>query len=275
MKTKKYKIVIFTELKDSLENTLKSTLNLAKVFKGEIALFHVKKATDVVKKESQLSAMRNLNAGYMEMEKQINAIVNTYSKKFGVPLSYSCAIGNVKHEIEHYIDNEKPDFIVMGKRKPKLFNLLGDHIIPFVLKKHHGPVFFTDQKNVLELNGDLSLGMLSDSEENSLTELVTRLVTHTQKPLKSFKISKNSIPKSSEKEEIGTKNIEFVFDKNDNTSKTISNYITFNKVNLLCVDRGELSTDKKGKSFSTTTNITDILDNLNIPLLLTGQITKN
>ncbi|MDO1514777.1 hypothetical protein Q2T41_19160 [Maribacter confluentis] len=41
------------------------------------------------------------------------------------------------------------------------------------------------------------------------------------------------------------------------------------------MDRGELSTDKKGKSFSTTTNITDILDNLNIPLLLTGQITKN
>lgn len=273
MKNKKYKIVIFTDLKYSLENTLKSTLSLAKVFKGEITLFHVKKATDVVKKESQLSAMRNLNAGYLEMEKQINKIVTVYSRKFGVPLFYSCSIGNVKNEIAHYIDNEKPDFIVMGKRAPKLFNVLGDHIIPFVLKKHNGPVFFTDQRNVLEMNGDLSLGMLSDSEENSLTELVTKLVTHSNKPLKSFKISTSNPLKSTIKEAIGTKNIEFVFDKNDKTLKTISNYVTINKINLLCVDRGDLR--KNGNSISNTSQITEIIDNLKIPLLLTGQITQN
>ncbi|MDO1514774.1 hypothetical protein Q2T41_19145 [Maribacter confluentis] len=36
MKTKKYKIVIFTELKDSLENTLKSTLTWQRYLKVKL-----------------------------------------------------------------------------------------------------------------------------------------------------------------------------------------------------------------------------------------------
>ena len=59
--SKKYKIVVFSDLKKSLGNTLKSTLSLAKMLNGEIAIFHVKKATEVVTEDSHLSAIRSLN----------------------------------------------------------------------------------------------------------------------------------------------------------------------------------------------------------------------
>ena len=273
MKDKKYKIVIFTDLKESLESSLKSTLSLIKIFNSEISIFHVKKALDVVKIESQLSAMRSLNGEYIDMEKQIKSIVETYSKKYDVPLSYSCAIGNVKNEIGKYIASEKPDILVLGKRKSKVLNVFGDRLTKFILKKHKGPVMFTDSTNVLELNSNLSLGIINDSEESSITDFAASLATHSQKPIKSFKIASDKKPSLNSKEKVGIKEIEFVFDQNDHTLKTISNYISISKVNLLCINRDDIYSNSKNKSLSLITSVTDIINNLNVPLILTAQHT--
>ena len=242
--SKKYKIVVFSDLKKSLGNTLKSTLSLAKMLNGEIAIFHVKKATEVVTEDSHLSAIRSLNSEYRDMDNDINSIVTTYSKDFGVPLTYSCTIGNLKNEIANYIEKEKPDFIVLGKRKSKVFNILGDNLIPFVL---------------------------SGDEETSIASLTENLLLHSQKPLKSFRILKNADTSDKKKVSKERKEIEFVFDSNDNSIKNISNYVAINNINLLCINRSQNKGDSKNKSLSMPTNINDIINNLNVPLILMGQ----
>ena len=269
--SKKYKIVVFSDLKKSLGNTLKSTLSLAKMLNGEIAIFHVKKATEVVTEDSHLSAIRSLNSEYRDMDNDINSIVTTYSKDFGVPLTYSCTIGNLKNEIANYIEKEKPDFIVSGKRKSKVFNILGDNLIPFVLKKHNGPVFLSDENQVLNIDKDLSLGVLSGDEETSIASLTENLLLHSQKPLKSFRILKNADTSDKTKVSKERKEIEFVFDSNDNSIKNISNYVAINNINLLCINRSQNKGDSKNKSLSMPTNINDIINNLNVPLILMGQ----
>ncbi|MGJ8715408.1 MAG: universal stress protein [Maribacter stanieri] len=269
--SKKYKIVVFSDLKKSLGNTLKSTLSLAKMLNGEIAIFHVKKATEVVTEDSHLSAIRSLNSEYRDMDNDINSIVTTYSKDFGVPLTYSCTIGNLKNEIANYIEKEKPDFIVLGKRKSKVFNILGDNLIPFVLKKHNGPVFLSDENQVLNIDKDLSLGVLSGDEEISIASLTENLLLHSQKPLKSFRILKNADTSDKTKVSKERKEIEFVFDSNDNSIKNISNYVAINNINLLCINRSKNKGDSKNKSLSMPTNINDIINNLNVPLILMGQ----
>tara|TARA_R110000737_G_scaffold310179_1_gene318739 strand:- start:979 stop:1806 length:828 start_codon:yes stop_codon:yes gene_type:complete len=269
--SKKYKIVVFSDLKKSLGNTLKSTLSLAKMLNGEIAIFHVKKATEVVTEDSHLSAIRSLNSEYRDMDNDVNSIVTTYSKDFGVPLTYSCTIGNLKNEIANYIEKEKPDFIVLGKRKSKVFNILGDNLIPFVLKKHNGPVFLSDENQVLNIDKDLSLGVLSGDEETSIASLTENLLLHSQKPLKSFRILKNADTSDKTKVSKERKEIEFVFDSNDNSIKNISNYVAINNINLLCINRSQNKGDSKNKSLSMPTNINDIINNLNVPLILMGQ----
>ncbi|MGB2758829.1 universal stress protein [Maribacter stanieri] len=269
--SKKYKIVVFSDLKKSLGNTLKSTLSLAKMLNGEIAIFHVKKATEVVTEDSHLSAIRSLNSEYRDMDNDINSIVTTYSKDFGVPLTYSCTIGNLKNEIANYIEKEKPDFIVLGKRKSKVFNILGDNLIPFVLKKHNGPVFLSDENQVLNIDKDLSLGVLSGDEETSIASLTENLLLHSQKPLKSFRILKNADTSDKTKVSKERKEIEFVFDSNDNSIKNISNYVAINNINLLCINRSQNKGDSKNKSLSMPTKINDIINNLNVPLILMGQ----
>ncbi|MEP2056764.1 MAG: universal stress protein [Maribacter litoralis] len=269
--SKKYKIVVFSNLKESLGNTLKSTFNLAKMLHGEIAIFHVKKTTDVVTKDSHLSAIRSLNSEYIGMDNEINSIVTTYSNDFGVPLTYSCAIGNLKNEIASYIEKEKPDFIVLEKKKSKLFNILGDNLIAFVLKKHSGPIFLTDEQNVLDIENDLSLGVLSNAEETSIAELTEDLLHYSKKPLKSFKIlmDPNTVLKSTSPKT--RKEVEFVFESNDNSIKNLSNYVAINKINLLCINRTSNKKDKTNKSLSSPTNINAIINNVHVPLILMGQ----
>lgn len=269
--SKKYKIVVFSDLKKSLGNTLKSTVSLAKMLNGEIAIFHVKKATEVVTEDSHLSAIRSLNSEYIDMDNDINSIVTTYSKDFGVPLTYSCTIGNLKNEIANYIEKEKPDFIVLGKRKSKIFNILGDNLIPFVLKKHNGPIFLSDENQVLNIDKNLSLGVLSDDEETSIATLTENLLLHSQKPLKSFRVLKNADTSDKTQVPNDRKEIEFVFDSNDNSIKNISNYVAINNINLLCINRSQNKKDKNNKSLSMPTNINDIINNLNVPLILMGQ----
>ncbi|WP_424003421.1 universal stress protein [Maribacter sp. IgM3_T14_3] len=269
--SKKYKIAVFSDMKESLGNTLKSTLNLAKMLNGEIAIFHVKKGTEVVTEASQLSAIRSLNSEFITMENDIKSIVNSFSKEFGVTMSYSCAIGNLKNEIADYIKKEKPDFIVLGKKKSNFFNILGDKLIPFVLKIHKGPIFLTDEINVLDYGNDLSLGVLSNTEETLIADLTEDLLLHSQKPLKSFKILKNmntiTKPLASQQK----KEVEFIFENNSNSMKNLSNYITKNKINLLCVNRFENKKKKDSSALSMPANISDMVNNINVPLLLMGQ----
>lgn len=54
--SKQYKILVLTDLKDSPSTLLNNAVNLAKKVDGEIDLFSVQKFTDVVERESQLSA---------------------------------------------------------------------------------------------------------------------------------------------------------------------------------------------------------------------------
>ena len=116
--------------------------------------------------ENQLSAIRTINGDYLEMENRIKSIVDAFSKDHSMPIKYSFSIGNLKNEIAQYINEEKPDIIVLGKKKTKLFNLTGDNLIQFVLDQYDGPIFLTDENNILNLNNELSLGVLNSNTQS-------------------------------------------------------------------------------------------------------------
>jgi hypothetical protein len=269
MKKNKYKIVVFSDLKGSMNNTLKSTIGLANIINGEIELFHVKKPSEVVKTESQLSAIRTINRESITIDKKIKSIINSFSKDFGVNISYSFTIGNLKNEIGSYISEQKPDIIVLQRKKTKLLDFLGDNITQFVHERHPGAIFVVDDNKVLEPDKELSLALLDDGEGTPNIEFMDNLLKHTQKPLKSFRIVKNPSDIKTSKEFRGKKTIEFVFEERDDSIKNLSNYLIINNINLLCVGRTKNNPTKKSDNSSINSNINAIVGNLQVPLLLT------
>jgi len=138
MKKNGYKILVLSDLKDSFSTTLKSAVSLGKMIHGDIDFYYVKNASDVVKRDNQLSAMRTINHEYTTIDKKIKSIIKSYSKNYDVNINYKFSFGSVKNDIGSHIEEQKPDIIVLGKRKSKIANLTGDNITDFVLNKHDG-----------------------------------------------------------------------------------------------------------------------------------------
>ena len=91
MKNRKYKILVLSDMKESTSNLLQSTIGLANMIDGDISFFHVKKPTEVVETESQLSAIRTINEQYNITDKKIKEMLGALSKNhnFKMMLKFS------------------------------------------------------------------------------------------------------------------------------------------------------------------------------------------
>ncbi|WP_372752855.1 universal stress protein [Mariniflexile sp.] len=269
MKKDKYKILVLSDLKKSTQTILKSTVSLAKMIQGDIEFFHIKKPTDVVEKENQLSAIRTINSEYRKTEKKIQNIITPISNEFGINIPYSFTFGNIKDEILSYINEHKPDIIVLGKKKSKAFNIIGDNVTDFILKNHEGVIMIAANENGLEPDKELALGVLNNIEEAFNLEFSNSLLAHSQKPLKCFKIiNKSNDLKETNGNGTDTDTIEFVFEQSDNAMSSLSNYLVKSKVNLLCLNRG---VEKAKKVPSVNSDVKDVISKLKVSLLLAGK----
>jgi nucleotide-binding universal stress UspA family protein len=268
MKNNKYKILVLSDLKKSTSTTLKTAVSLAKMIDGEIEFFHVKKPIDIVEKENQLSAMRTINENHTLIRKKIKKLAESISEEYDVEISHSFAFGNIKNEISKHIQSVKPDIIVLGKKSKKSISLVGDNLTNFVISEHDGIILLASPKNSFEPNKELSLGVLNNSDKSFSLDFPQNLLEHTQKPLKSFKIISKSdvLNKTNENLDNNKNTVEYVFEESDNALKTMSNYLLKNNINLLCFDR-----EGKANTYSTKTNIKEVIKNLNLSLLLTNK----
>jgi len=225
-------------------------------------------AVNVVERDNQLSAIRSINQDYTATNKKIKKLVDAVSNDYHVNIHYSFAFGNVKHEIDQFVKEQKPDIIVLGKKKFNPLSLVGDNMIQFVLKQYHGTVFIADSKNTIEPNDKLSLGILNSYETTSTPNLIEELLAHAQKPIKSFQI----VDKVERLDDVNVSSkvdtVNYVFQQNDNSINNLSTYITKNNINLLYVER--MGKSSKNKSNSIKQNLKD-MSKLNVSLLLTGQ----
>lgn len=269
MRTKKYKILVLSDLKNSVDSTLKSTVSLAKIIGGEITFFHVKKASEVVEDENQLSAKRTINQKHFATKKKIESLINPIKEAYGVNITTSFSYGNVKHEIESYLEENKPDIIVLGKRKSSRLGLIGDNITSFVLHNFNGVVMIASNKKALEPSQEIGLGMLNASNKQIDFEFAKDLIANTQKPLKSFKIIKKASEAIKGQNQLNENSVEYVFEQADNNIKVIDKYLSKNNINLLCIDRA--SHPNKNKLSAKKSNIEEVIDNLNVSFLVTGS----
>lgn len=266
MKNNKYKILVLSDLKDSTNNLLENTVSLSKMIGGEISLFHVKKPTDIVERESQLSAFRTINEKHSITNKRIETLVNNVKDNTnGTKINYSHVFGNVKSEIEDYILKNKPDLVLLGKRKPKAISF-GDNITDFVLKIFGGMVLIVDDEKSIEFNNELSIGLLDGKQHSFNTRFTDFLFEHCKKPLISFKFVNKSDNINEKKINTDSKFVEYVFERNDSSIQNLSNYVTKSNINLLLVDNNfEKGIQNGGLNQS---DVKSVINQLNIPLIL-------
>jgi len=164
------------------------------------------------------------------------------------------------------IEERQPDIIVLGKRKSAPFQLIGDNITQYVFNTYKGAIMIATDKNTLEPNKEIFLGLLNNLEPLVNLKFAEDLMAHTKSSLKSFKIVK----KLGASEEIANpaniKTVEYVFEHNDSSIKNLSNYLTKSNINLLYLNRMKKQVDKVMVS-----DIKSLVNNLNVTLLVTAE----
>ncbi|MBT8184887.1 MAG: universal stress protein [Eudoraea sp.] len=266
---KRYRIVVLTDLHKSSGTILKSSVGLAKMINGEIEVFHVKKPSEIVDSENQLSAMRVLNSKHVSIDKKIQNTITPISREFGMKIPYSFAFGNVKNEISAFIKKRQPDIIVLGKRRSNPFNLIGDSITEFVLNTYNGVVLIAADKDAILPGKEISLGTLNSSKAFLNLDFADDLMKYMQKPLKSFKVIKNTAAVKEVSKAVDEGTIEYVFENNDGTIKNLSKYMSKNNINLLSIDRGQK--DRAIEQKLLIPDINSVVGKLNVNLLISAK----
>lgn len=259
---KKIKILILSDINTSTEKIVQNGLNLAKILDGEIDFFCVKKPTDIVKKESQLSVMRTINEKFLEADNQIKKLITEINNDNSISIHHQVSFGNLKDEIGNRIKETKPDLIILGNKNSKILSFLGDNILELVLKEHEGTVMIASDKITLEASSELSLGLLNDANLISTNNYQNSIVSYAKKPLISFQVNSDKVTlqdKNSKPKNI----IQFVFENGDNALASMSKYMSKNNVQLLFVNR-EINKTKEVKY-----KFDNLANELNCSIMLT------
>lgn len=230
------KIVVFSDLKDSIHPSLSSAIGLAKALNGRLELFTVINPGKVVQRDNQLSAMRSINDESVAVKKKMDSLLETYSRENGIKIGRSYAIGNVKIQLEQFLKERKPDIVVLGRRAPKPLKIIGDRVTEFIIDLFNGFVLVAPDTGAFIPNPEISIGGLNVQDSQLEHPIARALIQNNPKPWISFKIAKNN-EAYRKVSESATGRTEFVFDHNVNVMDALPNYIRSKRVDLLLVNR--------------------------------------
>jgi len=269
MKKDRYKIVVLSDLTKSPGAILQSAVSLAQIINAQIVLFSVKKPTDIVKMDNQLSARRTINSEHKATDRKMQNLIAPMVREYGVNITYSFAFGNVKTEIETLLSDQNPDVVVLGKRRSSAFSLIGDGITDFVLNRHKGPIMIASRGNALEPKKEIGLGTLNNPKAFKDLEFSEELLQQARPPLKVFNIIKNAAKSQKHSPTSNQKIVEYVFEYNDNIIKNFSTYLSKNQIDLLCMDRANKQSQTEGQL--TLSDVKEVMGKLKVSLLISGE----
>jgi nucleotide-binding universal stress UspA family protein len=230
----KYKLLVLFNESKTATAALNNAVNLAKTIDGAIDILHVKPATCVTNNSNQLAIMRTISDTTRNAKKKMAKLVSTIAKDTSIEISHNFTIGHIVTEIQDHINQTQPDIVVIGKRKAKTLGFLGDGVTKHLLKHHKGELLISGEETLTSFK-DVSLGFLDNAVLKNKVSIAEDLKQKTSKPIKLFKTSSNSETSKTATNQPNT--IVFEFDKASEISSSISNYVSKNKINLLCMER--------------------------------------
>ena len=156
MNRNKSKILVLSDLKDNSKSTIEYAITVAKEINGSLELLCVKKPCDFITTDNPLSAMRNVSNEFVKTEQKAKNIIHNITKDDFFPVKNTIEFGNIKSEIENYIELSNPDFIILGKKEKKFLKIGCDNITDFIVEKYKNNVLIANKTTISEIYSTLN-----------------------------------------------------------------------------------------------------------------------
>nr|WP_297788848.1 universal stress protein [uncultured Allomuricauda sp.] len=259
----KYNISVLLDMSASSEVVLTSAVELAKKIDGSIEVFHVKPTTNIIKGDSQLSAVRTLNKDARSTRAELKELISAIEEKENLSISYKLEYGNVKNRVRDYLALQKPDILVLGKPRTRM-GVFFESISDFVIDNVNGTdVLILGQDDKFHSFEDINLGIFGSGLEENALEVIQDLKRDSEKPVRHFGIS------DEENKELAypwQKTVSFTFSKSGNALNGLINYVSRTNTQLLCVP----NKDRKGFMFKPSP-LKEVIRKTNVSLMILGK----
>ncbi|MEE9362749.1 MAG: universal stress protein [Cellulophaga sp.] len=265
----KYRILVLVDLSRESLDAFNYTVNLSKLINGSIEIFYVKPPTDIVKNENQTSAIAAIDEERSSIKRQLKELVDTTSELENLPIIYNFTFGNVKNEVKEHIEKTSPDIVVLGRSKPKLLDFFSDGLTQSIVNTFDGSVLIMGDTNNIAPYTDMLLGFFNENSNQGNYKVTQDLKRLNNSPSIHFRL-RNKAPGTSERLD-SSSTITFEFEEGSNALHGLPSYIVKSNIELLCLGR-DLKNEKTPSLFnSITTNIKQLLNKTNVPILILGQ----
>ncbi|MER3317329.1 MAG: universal stress protein [Allomuricauda sp.] len=261
---KKYRISVLLDMSKSSTFVLGSAVQLAKRIGGSIEVFHVKPTMNIIKGDSQLSAVRTLNKDARSTRAELKELISAIEEKESLSISYKLEYGNVKNRVRDYLALLKPDILVLGKPRPTI-GVLFESITDFVIDNINDTnVLILGEDDKFHSFEDINLGIFGSGLEDNDLEIIQDLKRDSEKPVRHFGISDEEENKN--RTYPWQKTVSYKFSKGGNALDGLVAYVTRTNTQLLCVPK------KSGKNFLFRPSpIKEVIRKANVPLMILGK----
>lgn len=169
MKAHTYSVLVLLDLKDNSKDLITYTIELSKKINIDIEFFSVRKPTDIIDTDSQLSAMRSINTDCVALYNEMKSKLLPISEQRTIKVKSTFAFGNAKNHIEKRIDTLLPDIVIIGKRKLRTLAFLGDNITEFLLQNYKGILLVASEANTTDAIEEIHAIPATKSRINSIS----------------------------------------------------------------------------------------------------------
>ncbi len=241
-------ILALVDLDQQAENLVTVASNITKKLRGTLKVLHAKGPLNVIRRENQLSAKKELYEDLRTTQGQLASLVKRFSKT----AAYEVVYGNVKHSILETVARMQPDIIVLGKRSKKLGGFVGDRVTDAILTSNStASVLIVDERQPIPGSGVLSIGVLKGEEAADYGVLGALLEDNSER-INYFSIEQQAqaVPVVSQEG-----HNHYVFSSGTNAMDNLVSYTAKTNTQLFCIPKGMQAQFPKKKLHKFKTNV--------------------
>jgi len=257
-KTNKFNILVLTDFSESSGIAIRNAAKLAKLVNGQVRAYYVKSLKPFAEEENQIALSRRLRKHYMETHTSAKKMMSFIEEEEGVRVHFSMDFGNVKNCVSNKVQSLQPDLLILGKRKPKLINFIGDKLTQHLIKRCEASILISSSSEVLHSLTDLSLGYYGETIAESNLNIIQHL-QETKHPVNFFGIRNRALETEAQSEP-QKKGRSFIFPQEGvKAIEALTSYVSRSNTQLFCIHNGEHLDSQPVKH---------MVNNLNVPILI-------
>jgi nucleotide-binding universal stress UspA family protein len=270
-----YDFLVLTDFSEASYIALKYVISMAKLIKSTIHVYHVANLEKIVESDNPLMVTRDIELETKRIEEKIGSIIEIITAE-GINAIPHCSMGDIICEFEDQINLINPDLVILGNKK--VTPCLSGKVMGYLMNEYKGSLLIVAKESEFHSGTKISLSCNNNIFDRYDPHMLFSLERNTKVPLTLLNVKKqnNSIEAIIIPQDwVGLRNkidrnLEVEYENDALIVDGLLKLISSNNIELLCIGKGKPRNFLQKLIPGRTSIVSDIVNQINVPILLLG-----